>query len=214
MPRKTATLKSKSPLAIATQSTDHLELHYFAIKDLEQYFLEGNSKQHDCPKVWESIMKYGFSDPLKLDPALNGGKGGVVEGNGRLQATLWSKEKGFEPAWGIKVTEDGQWCLPCLVGVNQYSEAAAIAYSIEHNVSNTWGTGLTPIDAGKLFDWDSLSVQLEELSTAEFELLSWDDAVLEELSASALKDDEDEIQGREGSQSKINECPNCGHKWE
>lgn len=43
-----------------------------------------NPKLHDKEGIKVAIARYGFKDPPKYEPSLNGGAGGLAEGNGRL----------------------------------------------------------------------------------------------------------------------------------
>ena len=74
-----------------------IELHYVLLTELADTFLQGNAKKHDIPKISGSIRRYGFRDPLAIDTALNDGKGGISEGNGRLEGLLGMEEAGEPP---------------------------------------------------------------------------------------------------------------------
>ncbi len=46
------------------------------IEKLDGVLWDKNSKKHDIDKILESIERYGFIDPPKLDRHLNGERGG------------------------------------------------------------------------------------------------------------------------------------------
>jgi hypothetical protein len=71
--------------AIAEQAGDELQIHYVSLGSLADKFLEGNSKLHSMNDLSDSIARYDFQDPMKFDSSLNGGSGGIVAGNGRLE---------------------------------------------------------------------------------------------------------------------------------
>lgn len=92
-----------------------------------------NPKRHDLKGVAASIRKYGFKDPLKFEPLLNEGKGGIVEGNGRLEVLRSLHESIGKVPRGIGYDEAGRWFVPILFGVDAPSRAAAEAYGVDHN---------------------------------------------------------------------------------
>src|SRR5262245_51034094 len=106
--------------------TEELTVKYVPLATLELW--DRNPKRHDLEKLAESIRRYGFKDPPKLEPALNSGRGGIVEGNGRAQVLRSMKEAGEPPPRGIAVDEAGGWFAPVLVGVDAASMAEAESY--------------------------------------------------------------------------------------
>jgi hypothetical protein len=161
--------KSKELHDLSAKAGNELQIHYVPLKELANHFLQGNSKRHDIGTLHASVDRHAFRDPIAFDVTLNGGKGGILEGNGRLELLCQLREGGFEPPKGI-TAKDGEWFVPCIFGVDSESEQDAIAYSISHNISPLWGAdGLTFIDATKLFDDDLLKAQLTDL--AEIDLL-------------------------------------------
>jgi hypothetical protein len=103
---------------------------------------EDNKKLHDIPKLIESFETHGFKDPPKFEPVLNDGRGGIVEGNGRMEALAKMRREAIPPPRGIAVTEDGVWLVPVLFGVDAASEAAAEAYGVDHNATTLAGGGI------------------------------------------------------------------------
>jgi hypothetical protein len=64
---------------------------------------------------------------------LNGGRGGIVEGNGRAEVLRAMREAGEDPPRGIGVDSEGRWAVPVLFGVDARSRQEAEAYGVDHN---------------------------------------------------------------------------------
>lgn len=120
--------------------TERLRLEYVPLDTALLW--EENPKRHDLDALSESITRHGFKDPPKFEPALNGGQGGIVEGNGRFQALALMRENDIPPPRGVEALEDGRWAVPVLFGVDASSEAAAQAYGIDHNNLTLGGSPL------------------------------------------------------------------------
>jgi hypothetical protein len=149
---------------LAIAAGDELKIHYVPLTDLEKYFLQSNSKKHDIDTLHKSVGRYSFRDPIAFDLTLNGGKGGIIEGNGRLELLCQLFKAKDDAPKGVRVGDDDEWYVPCVFGVNSDTEGEAIAYSIDHNTSAMWGTeGFTALDTLRLFDEDLLKIQLGEL---------------------------------------------------
>lgn len=194
---------------LANNAADKVEVHYVPLDDLVGAFLTGNSKKHDTSKIVESIQKYGFKDPITFDPSLNGGKGGIVEGNGRLESLIAIKDSGETLPRGIK---EG-WTVPVIFGVNSASESEAIAYSIEHNWSVSWGSDIDTGDLMTMFDSEALTEQIEAIGN-DIPLSFGEDVsqILTALTEEPLPEDNQEID--EEKLKKYNhKCPECGHRW-
>ena len=113
------------------KEADKIILEYVALESIVGQCQ--NYKKHDIGGIVESFKRYGFKDPLKFESLLNDGKGGIVEGNGRLEALFAMKQNSEEPPRGIAITKDGDWAVPVLFGVDAESEKQAMAYAIDHN---------------------------------------------------------------------------------
>lgn len=120
--------------------TERLRLEYVPL-DIALLW-EENPKKHDLEALSISIVRHGFKDPPKFEPALNGGQGGIVEGNGRFQALAAMRDDSSPPPRGVEVLEGGRWAVPVLFGVDASSEAAAQAYGIDHNNLTLGGSPL------------------------------------------------------------------------
>jgi len=127
---------------------------------------ENNLKRHDIGALIQSFEKHGFKDAPKFEPTLNGGDGGIVEGNGRFMALDAMRRQAMDPPRGIAVLDDGTWAVPVTFGVDANSEAAAEAYGIDHNLLTMSGGDFDISDMLRLYD-DGLDKHLLELAQAE-----------------------------------------------
>jgi hypothetical protein len=151
--------------AIAENAGDELQIHYVGLSSLADKFLEGNSKLHSMEQLGDSIARYDFQDPMKFDSSLNGGTGGIVAGNGRLEWLLQAKKDGHAAPRGIKASGQ-EWFVPVVFGVEFQDENEAIAFSISHNLSPLWGSDLSFLEQTRLFDEGLLKDQLVGLDEA------------------------------------------------
>lgn len=151
----------------AAANIPQLTIEYLLLSELSEKFLEGNAKLHDIGAISTSIRRYGFRDPLAIDAALNGGNGGIAEGNGRLEALLWIHQQGEKPPAYIKLTEAGDWVVPCIIGGNSGSEAEGLAYSLDHNSLTMAGGTFTALDISGLYNPAEYLATLELLAQAE-----------------------------------------------
>lgn len=143
---------------------DTLRLEYVRLDKLEKW--GRNLKRHDIGAIIESIQKYGYKDPMKHEPKLNGGKGGIVEGNGRDEALMSMFKENRDAPRGIGIDQDGMWLVPVLFGVDAESQAAAEAYGIDHNNLTLQGGDFDLSDTMRM--WDSSFVDLlGELAQAD-----------------------------------------------
>ncbi len=179
---------------LAEKTGDEIAIHYVSLDDLQDTFLDGNSKNHETTKIIESIRRYGFRDPIAFDPALNDNNGGIIEGNGRLESLIEMRSQGMNLPRGLK---EG-WLVPVIFGVNATSEAEAVAFSIEHNWSVMWGSDLELDQITSMFDDSALKEQLEWLNTDNSLPISIDNDLdellerLEEKNVNSTIPDDDE----------------------
>lgn len=148
---------------------DLLQLLYIplsAFANLDEVLAKGNPKKHEIDKLRASITQNGFIDPAKWDETLNGGKGGIIYGNGRTEALvallLDMKDGHQSPPRGIGVHEStGEWCIPVKFGVDAESETAAKRFIIDHNLLTA--SGLNVVDASVMFETQAYLELLGEL---------------------------------------------------
>jgi hypothetical protein len=207
--------------AIAEKAGDELQIHYVGLSSLADKFLDGNSKLHSMEQLGDSIARYDFQDPMKFDSSLNGGTGGIVAGNGRLEWLLQAKKDGHAAPRGIKASGQ-EWFVPVVFGVEFQDENEAIAYSVSHNLSALWGSDLSTLDSITLFDEDLLKGQLLEIGNPESFPVGLDYDGLEswlgtkEFISPLDFDREDKLdtQSQEKPAKEINcQCPECGHEF-
>lgn len=190
---------------------ERLQVRYVPLDTLEQW--DRNPKRHDFDKLATSIRRYGFKDPPKFEPSLNGGRGGIVEGNGRAQVLRSMKEAGEAPPRGIGVDDSGGWFVPVLFGVDARSQAEAESYGVDHNALTLAGGGLGFEDLLQVFDEGQLKALLSEApDTAEL-LVSFDPTELDALLQGPAFNPEDAGgQPRLDAKAPIT-CPACGHEF-
>jgi len=141
--------------------SDRLRLEYVPLDTALLW--EKNPKLHDLDALIASIERYGFKDPPKFEPELNGGKGGIVEGNGRFEALAAMRDEGKPAPRGVEQLEGGRWVVPVLFGVDAGSEAAAQAYGIDHNNLTLGGSPLGMTEMMSLWS-EGLDAVLQGLS--------------------------------------------------
>jgi hypothetical protein len=162
MPTKT----KSSPAPRAKKSTpvapDMLRLEYVTLETVTAW--EKNPKKHDIGAIWESIQKHGLKDPPKFEPKLNGGKGGIVEGNGRSHVLREMRAAGENPPRGVVEAPGGSdWLIPVLFGVDAKSERAAVKWTLRDGDKVTGGTVYwlnDTVDGGPIAAQDYCFVQL------------------------------------------------------
>lgn len=160
--------------------TDLLSLRYIPISQAELF--DNNAKLHNLDQIIQSIARYGFKSAAKWESTLNNGRGGIVAGNGRVEALRVMEERGDELPIGIaQDTETGEWCVPVLFGVEASSEAIARAYALDDNNLTLLGGDFAVADLMKLYDQELLLSELEELSKYDEIPVSVGETNLEEL---------------------------------
>ncbi len=167
---------------------DELTLQYVDLATVSAW--ERNPKRHDLKGVAASIRKYGFKDPLKYEPFLNGGRGGIVEGNGRLEVLRAMQEANERVPRGIGYDVDGKWYAPVLFGVDAQSQSAAEAYGVDHNNITVEGGDFSWSERLQL--WEKPYVDLViSLATHDELPVSVDGDDVDRLAASPAKGESD-----------------------
>ena len=187
---------------------ERLDVRYVPLDTLALW--DRNPKRHDPEQIATSIRRYGFKDPPKFEPSLNGGRGGIVEGNGRAEVLRAMKEAGEDPPRGIALDSEGRWLAPTLFGVDARSRAEAEAYGVDHNALTLGGSGLGFEDLVQLFDEEALEALLRDAPDASELLVSLGEADLD-----ALLSGPDFHPAAAEDQSRLDEkapltCPECG----
>lgn len=110
---------------------------------------ELNPKRHEIEQIAKSIQRYGFCDPPAFDNTL----GGIIEGNGRIQAlALLFAQNPHKPPSGIELHSSGEWLVPVIHGLDAPSMAEAEGYAIDHN--NLTMVNIDPEDIAEAWEQD------------------------------------------------------------
>lgn len=186
---------------------ERLELRYIPLAQAIRW--DENPKRHDVDALVRSIETHGFGDPPKYDAALDA----LVYGNGRTEALERMRSEGREPPRGIGVTDDADWAVPVIFGVDAESRAAAVAFAIDHNNLTLLGGGLTTEDLLQIWDEEGLQRVLGDTPDAGELLASLDpgdvDALLQGPAFEPVSPDE---QSRL-DEKKLVTCPDCGKEF-
>lgn len=153
-------------VGVNRRDADQLKLRYIALDQVVLW--DENPKKHDVAKLKNSIMMHGFVDPPKFDPNLNGGKGGLVYGNGRsICVKMIMDETPDHVPRGIKVDKEKHWYLPVIFGVDAASEETATALAIDHNNLTMLGGDFGPFDVAKMWNVGEYMAMMEKLNVSE-----------------------------------------------
>ena len=190
-----------------SEVTAQLELRYVPLPQARRW--DENPKRHDLDRLVLSIETHGFGDPPKFDATL----GALVYGNGRAEALERMRDDGKPPPRGIEVTEDGEWVVPVIFGVDAESHAAAVAFAVDHNNLTLLGGDLDFTDLLQIWDEEGLQRVLADSPDAGALLASLDSADVDAL----LTGPDFEPVGA-SDQSRLDEkkhvtCPECGHEF-
>lgn len=154
-----------------------------------------NPKSHDINAVVDSIAKYGFRDKPAFDANLhniNGGKGAIIYGNGRIEALMWMYKQKRDVPRGIKVDkETGKWYVPIEYGLDAKNEEQAMAFAIDHNSLTLMGGDLSLSESVKIYDEAALIDILQTVYNAEEVSISFDPADLQSLIDNITNDSQD-----------------------
>lgn len=186
---------------------DRLTLQYIPLAQARRW--DENPKRHDVDALVRSIETHGFGDPPKYDAALDA----LVYGNGRTEALERMRSEGKEPPRGIGVTEDGDWAVPVIFGVDAESRAAAVAFAIDHNNLTLLGGGLSTEDLLQIWDEEGLQQVLGDVPDAGDFLASLGAA---DVDALLTGPDFEPVSGDEQSrldEKKLVTCPDCGKEF-
>ncbi len=110
-----------------------IEIEYINLDDIIE--ADENPKDHDLGVLYESMKRFGFTDPIMLNEA----SGKLLAGHGRLQALKLFKDRGEKAPKRIEVEVDIEdetiehWFIPVIKGINIENSADAQAYLIADN---------------------------------------------------------------------------------
>lgn len=198
---------------------EQLQIRYVLVSQAMTWELQGNPKKHDLQKIADSITENGFRDAPAFDAKLNGGKGGLVFGNGRTEALAWMEGQGRSVPRGIALTKDEHWAMPILFGVDARSEAAARRFSLDHNLLTMAGGEYTAVDMGRMFEsgpYLDMLQGLAELDQLPLMVDNEDLSLLLELDGKEEPPNFEPVgieeQGRLDQKKPI-VCPHCGEEF-
>lgn len=203
--------------------SDLLTLRYIPISQAELF--DNNAKLHNLNQIIQSIARYGFKSACKWENTLNDGRGGIVAGNGRVEALREMERRGDDLPIGIAQDETGEWCVPVLFGVEAESEAIARAYALDDNNLTLLGGDFAVADLMKLYDPELLMSELEELARSGDLPVTFDNNFVENslqiLANGDFSEDDNEDADRPSSAKEINtddyefehKCPKCQFEY-
>jgi hypothetical protein len=190
---------------------ERLQVRYVPLETLELW--DRNPKRHDAARLTESVKRYGFKDPPKFEPSLNGGRGGIVEGNGRAEVLRAMKEAGEAAPRGVGVDDSGSWFVPVLFGVDARSQVEAESYGVDHNALTLAGGGLGFEDLLRVFDEAQLKALLSDAPDTAALLVSFDPTELDALLQGPAFSPEDAGGQPRLDEKKLVTCPECGAEF-
>ena len=175
------------------------QIRRVAIDDINPH--PSNPKAHDLVTLIDSIVRFGFVEPIVVDQRT----GLNISGHGRVEALTVMRERGEDPPAGITV-DDGRWLAPVFVGWSSSDDTEADAALIALNrIGETGGwqdvaltdllTRLETVHGGLTgvgFDSHEIEMLRKQLDTVEApeEFPSFDDDLATE-----------------------HRCPKCGYEW-
>jgi len=188
-------------------SDDRLELRYVPLSQARRW--DANPKRHDLDALVRSVETHGFGDPPKFDATLDA----LVYGNGRTEALERMQAAGAEPPRGVGVTDDGEWAVPVIFGVDAKSRAAAVAFAIDHNNLTLLGGHLNLDDLLGIWDEEGLHGLLDDDADVTSFLASIEGDDLSALLRGPQFDAVDAGEQPRLDEKKAVTCPACGHEF-
>jgi len=145
--------------------TDTPRIEWVTVKNAYKLLWEKNPKLHDVGSIVQSILEHGWQEIPKYDSTL----AAIKAGNGRIEAIYFMERDGIKPDGalcprGIIVTNDGDWAVPVLFGVDAPSVEAAEAYAVDSNNLVMAGGDFTTFDYLRMWDADGYIEIIKDLS--------------------------------------------------
>lgn len=194
--------------------TDLLEIRYVPLSQCQLW--DRNPKLHSIDDLVASIERYGFKESPRYEPHINGpSQGGIVAGNGRIEALAWMHQQGRQAPRGIQ-ERDGEWFVPITFGVDAESQIVAEAYGLDANNLTAAGGNMTVFDMARMYTGEYTDI-LSSLATADALPITVDGDALDALLA-GMANDALGVEFKEYDESVENDvkyctCPSCGHKF-
>ena len=110
-----------------------LAITYVDIDEVVQW--PGNPKEHDLGAITESMLRFGFRDPI----AVNRRNHEIEEGHGRTQVLIALRSQGREAPRFIEVNEHGAWRVPIMYFDDD--DITQRGYALAHNRTQELGGG-------------------------------------------------------------------------
>lgn len=168
---------------------ERIETRYVRLRDLR--FWSNNPKLHDIGLLVTMFQNYGFVDPPKWDVNINNGEGGLIYGNGRVEALMWMYNDGMEPPRGVLIDEEGkEWYVPVEFGIYTFDPSHADALAIDHNSATLAGGEIGLYDNLKIYDENKLLRVLSIQQERDYMPLTFDK---QDLSALVYMQDPDAL---------------------
>ena len=195
---------------------DPPRLIWIRVKDAIGLLWDENPKLHDIGGVVLSIQKHGYQEFPKYDDKLrnvNGKRGAIKAGNGRIEALYRMEQDDMELPRGLaKVRESNDWAVAIGAGVNANSEALAKSYAIDSNNLTMQGGDFTALDMAKMWSPEKYMAVLNELGEHPADMpVSVDPEVFDHLDRFLNEIDEDLIDDPGG---EIDRADELQEKWQ
>jgi len=146
---------------------DPPRLIWIRVKDAIGLLWIENPKLHDVGGVIVSLQKHGYQEFPKFDKTLtnvNGGKGAIKAGNGRIESLYRMEADEMEMPRGLaKLKGSGDWAVAIGVGVDAESEALAKSYAVDSNNLTMAGGDFTALDMARMWSPDKYMNVLNQL---------------------------------------------------
>lgn len=94
-----------------------------------------NPKEHDIDLIRGSVARFGFIEPIVRDDRT----GKIIGGHGRAETLRGMEQRGDRKPDGITVDDQGNWCVPVIIGWASENDAEADAAMIALNRSTEVG---------------------------------------------------------------------------
>lgn len=110
-----------------TTTISPLRIEYSTVDDLQP--AAQNPKGHNQPAIRESIVRFGYADPVVVDERT----GRLVSGHGRREELMAMRAAGLSAPAGIEVGADGKWRVPVVRGWASKNDDDAQAFLLAAN---------------------------------------------------------------------------------
>ncbi len=106
-----------------------LRLEKMPLSDLVKRGNPRNPKDHNVDAIIASFIRFGFTSPVSIDETTDF----LVAGHGRCEALALMLANGAAPPHGIDVSDDGEWMVPVVRGLEFKTERERDAFTIAEN---------------------------------------------------------------------------------